>query len=122
MLCWVFASLELARGEKACGEIIGTVCTNKYSEAPPHSAPLRRPVARNPTLYNRIVMVQIESHSFTQARAAHSYSSSQLSGPPKSVRMKWGYVVLSAGKSVGKHSTDHHEEVLVVLEGEGDCG
>jgi mannose-6-phosphate isomerase-like protein (cupin superfamily) len=43
-----------------------------------------------------------------------------LSGPPESLKMKSGYVVLSPGKSVGKHSTEHHEEVLVVLEGEGE--
>ena len=42
-----------------------------------------------------------------------------LGGPPESVRMKSGYVVLAPGKSVGKHSTEHHEELLVVLQGEG---
>jgi quercetin dioxygenase-like cupin family protein len=42
-----------------------------------------------------------------------------LGGPPESVRMKAGYVVLAPGKSVGKHSTEHHEELLVVLQGEG---
>lgn len=45
---------------------------------------------------------------------------SVLSGPPESVKMKAGYVVLAPGKSVGKHSTGHHEELLVVLEGEGE--
>jgi mannose-6-phosphate isomerase-like protein (cupin superfamily) len=43
-----------------------------------------------------------------------------LKGPPESVNMKSGYVVLSPGKSVGKHSTEHHEELLVVLEGAGE--
>jgi mannose-6-phosphate isomerase-like protein (cupin superfamily) len=34
--------------------------------------------------------------------------------------MRSGLVVLAPGKSVGKHSTDKHEEVLVVLEGTGE--
>jgi len=42
-----------------------------------------------------------------------------LSGPPESVRMKSGYVVLNPKQSVGKHSTGQHEELLVVLEGHG---
>jgi quercetin dioxygenase-like cupin family protein len=34
--------------------------------------------------------------------------------------MKSGYVVLEPGHSVGKHSTEHHEEILIVLEGQGE--
>ena len=34
------------------------------------------------------------------------------------VRMKSGYVVLQPGESVGEHSTEGKEEILVVLEGE----
>jgi mannose-6-phosphate isomerase-like protein (cupin superfamily) len=45
---------------------------------------------------------------------------SVLTGPPESAGMKSGYIVLSPGESVGKHSTGHHEEVLVVLEGAGE--
>jgi len=43
-----------------------------------------------------------------------------LNGPPKSVTMRSGYVLLEPGRSVGKHSTEHHEELLVVLEGQGE--
>lgn len=43
-----------------------------------------------------------------------------LSGPPETVTMKSGYVVLEPGRSVGRHSTEHHEEMLVVLEGRGE--
>ena len=43
-----------------------------------------------------------------------------LTGPPETVTMKSGYVVLAPGRSVGKHSTEHHEELLVVLEGQGE--
>ncbi len=43
-----------------------------------------------------------------------------LTGPPETVTMKSGYVVLEPGRSVGRHSTEHHEEILVVLEGQGE--
>ena len=43
-----------------------------------------------------------------------------LRGPPDSVRMQSGYVVLAPNQSVGKHSTGHHEELLIVLEGQGE--
>ena len=43
-----------------------------------------------------------------------------LSGPPESVSMKSGLVALAPGKSVGQHSTEHNEELLVVLEGQGE--
>ncbi len=43
-----------------------------------------------------------------------------LNGPPESMGMKSGYIVLGPGKSVGKHGTGHHEELLVVLEGAGE--
>ncbi|MFZ4513353.1 MAG: cupin domain-containing protein [Geothrix sp.] len=42
-----------------------------------------------------------------------------LGGPPETVTMRSGLVVLAPGKSVGKHSTGTYEEVLVVLEGAG---
>jgi len=43
-----------------------------------------------------------------------------LSGPPESVNMRSGLVVLAPGKLVGKHSTEQNEELLVVLEGQGE--
>ena len=43
-----------------------------------------------------------------------------LGGPPETVTMKSGLVVLAHGKSVGKHSTGKHEEILVVLSGSGE--
>jgi mannose-6-phosphate isomerase-like protein (cupin superfamily) len=43
-----------------------------------------------------------------------------LSGPPESVTMRSGLVVLAPNKSVGKHSTQQNEELLVVLEGQGE--
>jgi mannose-6-phosphate isomerase-like protein (cupin superfamily) len=58
-------------------------------------------------------------HAKTVALDTQSYKPI-LSGPPESVRMKSGYVVLAPTQSVGKHSTGHHEELLVVLEGQGE--
>jgi mannose-6-phosphate isomerase-like protein (cupin superfamily) len=43
-----------------------------------------------------------------------------LGGPPESVTMRSGLVVLAPNKSVGKHSTGQYEELLVVLEGQGE--
>jgi len=43
-----------------------------------------------------------------------------LAGPPESVTMKSGLEVLAPNKSVGKHSAGQHEELLVVLEGQGE--
>jgi mannose-6-phosphate isomerase-like protein (cupin superfamily)/predicted enzyme related to lactoylglutathione lyase len=42
-----------------------------------------------------------------------------LTGPPASAGLKSGLVVLAPGKSVGKHSTEAHEEMVIVLEGRG---
>jgi mannose-6-phosphate isomerase-like protein (cupin superfamily) len=42
-----------------------------------------------------------------------------LSGPPETVTMKSGLVILEPGQTVGKHSTGAHEEMLVILEGKG---
>jgi len=43
-----------------------------------------------------------------------------LGGPPESVTMRSGYVVLLPSQSVGRHSTESFEEMVVVLEGEGE--
>lgn len=42
-----------------------------------------------------------------------------LSGPPETVTMRSGLVILEPGQTVGKHSTGTHEEILVILEGKG---
>lgn len=43
-----------------------------------------------------------------------------LGGPPETVTMHSGLVVLAPGKSVGIHNTEKYEEVLVILEGQGE--
>ena len=42
-----------------------------------------------------------------------------LGGPPETVAMRSGLVVLGPGKAVGKHDTESYEEIVVVLEGQG---
>lgn len=42
-----------------------------------------------------------------------------LGGPPESVSMRSGKVALQPGETVGKHSTESNEELLIILEGEG---
>ncbi|HTY11409.1 MAG TPA: cupin domain-containing protein [Bacteroidota bacterium] len=43
-----------------------------------------------------------------------------LTGPPGTVTMHSGYMVLAPGKSVGRHSTRGYEEALIVLAGSGE--
>jgi quercetin dioxygenase-like cupin family protein len=43
-----------------------------------------------------------------------------LGGPPETVTMRSGQVVLTPGESIGKHNTEAYEELLVVFEGEGE--
>lgn len=42
-----------------------------------------------------------------------------LGGPPQSVTMRSGKVILQPGESVGEHSTKSNEELIIILEGEG---
>jgi mannose-6-phosphate isomerase-like protein (cupin superfamily) len=43
-----------------------------------------------------------------------------LDGPPESASMRSGYVVLLPSQSVGRHSTEAFEEMVVVFGGEGE--
>jgi mannose-6-phosphate isomerase-like protein (cupin superfamily) len=43
-----------------------------------------------------------------------------LHGPPETVTMRSGYMVLAPLKSVGKHSTKDNEEVIAILSGTGE--
>jgi mannose-6-phosphate isomerase-like protein (cupin superfamily) len=42
-----------------------------------------------------------------------------LRGVPQTAGMRGGFVRLKPGQSVGEHSTQEHEEALVVLQGQG---
>ena len=46
---------------------------------------------------------------------------SLLKGPPRTMGMRSGRVVLNPGESVGEHSTKEHEEIIIVLEGSGEA-
>jgi mannose-6-phosphate isomerase-like protein (cupin superfamily) len=52
---------------------------------------------------------------------AHGPFTRILGGPPQTVSMKSGLVSLEPGNSVGAHSTGDCEEVLLILEGEGEA-
>jgi quercetin dioxygenase-like cupin family protein len=45
---------------------------------------------------------------------------SLLSGPPETLFLKSGYVKLSPGESIGLHSTNGGEEVILPVSGEGE--
>jgi mannose-6-phosphate isomerase-like protein (cupin superfamily) len=42
-----------------------------------------------------------------------------LGGPPDSITMRSGRVVLQPNESIGEHSTNQYEELIVILDGEG---
>ena len=42
-----------------------------------------------------------------------------LGGPPDSISMRSGKILLQPGGLVGRHSTEGNEELLILLEGEG---
>ena len=43
-----------------------------------------------------------------------------LGGPPATVTMRSGQVILAPGSAVGEHSTEGYEEVVIVLAGSGE--
>lgn len=44
----------------------------------------------------------------------------EIMRPPRTVTMRSGLVTLAPGKDVGLHSTEKNEEMLVILEGQGE--
>lgn len=55
-----------------------------------------------------------------QLDAAASEYARVLGGPPETVTMRSGHVVLAPGAAVGAHSTEGYEEVVIVLAGSGE--
>jgi quercetin dioxygenase-like cupin family protein len=43
-----------------------------------------------------------------------------LAGPPETSTMRSGLITLAPGKSVGKHSTENFEELVIILEGQAE--
>jgi len=62
---------------------------------------------------------QAKPHAKVIALAGQAKEQPLLGGPPETVSVRSGFITLQPQQSVGKHSTGQHEEVLVVLEGEG---
>ena len=58
----------------------------------------------------KLVLLDLNAKEYTRV----------LGGPPETMTMRSGLVVLGPGQSVGTHNTEDYEEVLVVLSGEGD--
>ena len=55
-----------------------------------------------------------------QLDAAATEYARVLGGPPETVTMRSGQVVLRPGAAVGEHSTEEYEEVVIVLAGSGE--
>ncbi len=55
-----------------------------------------------------------------QVNALATESAPVLGGPPETVTMRSGSIVLHADKNVGRHSTGGNEEVLFVFSGSGE--
>jgi mannose-6-phosphate isomerase-like protein (cupin superfamily) len=78
------------------------------------------------------VLIGLPQHSYAQKNTIKpepklvaldklSPDSAQVfNGPPETVTMRSGYMVLGPTKSVGRHSTKNNEEAIVVLSGTGE--
>jgi len=66
-----------------------------------------------------LVFAQQKPHAKVIKLVGDSKEQSLLSGPPGTVSMRSGLITLQPRQTVGKHTTGHHEEMLVILEGEG---
>lgn len=58
----------------------------------------------------RVILLPIGDQEYVQL----------LGGPPETLSMRSGLVTLLPGRSVGQHSTENNEEMLVPLEGQGE--
>jgi len=72
---------------------------------------MSKPIAlRKPINQAKVIPLPNGRESYTQI----------LGGPPENTCLRSGCVILEPGKSVGKHSTNEYEELIVPLEGEGE--
>jgi mannose-6-phosphate isomerase-like protein (cupin superfamily) len=92
------------KGWKACSQFVAMVSVAAFALVPVTSfaAGEEKPHAK---------VVKLDS--------AGKHDTLLLSGPPETVTMRSGLVILAPGQTVGKHSTGTHEEMLVILEGKG---
>jgi mannose-6-phosphate isomerase-like protein (cupin superfamily) len=56
--------------------------------------------------------------SFTITKNSNKYT--EILKPPRTITMRSGLVMLEPGQEVGSHSTEKNEEMLVILEGQGE--
>jgi mannose-6-phosphate isomerase-like protein (cupin superfamily) len=91
---------------------------------------------KNNLLFRIIValnlLIVLSHHSYTQKNPMKPIpklitldnlspdSAQVLNGPPETVTMRSGYMVIVPSKSVGRHSTRNNEEAIVVLSGTGE--
>ena len=79
-----------------------------------------------------ILLIALSLHSYAQKNPAKLMpklitldqaspdSAPVLNGPPETVTLRSGYMVLAPLKSVGRHSTKDNEETIVVMAGKGE--
>jgi mannose-6-phosphate isomerase-like protein (cupin superfamily) len=71
-------------------------------------------------LCSSVLLSQEKPHAkVVKLEGAGKHDTVLLGGPPETVTIRSGLVILQPGQTVGKHSTDTREEMLVVLEGKG---
>ena len=63
------------------------------------------------------VVDNLTSFSFTHPKDGNKYT--EILKPPRTVTMRSGLIQLKPGEDVGQHSTKNNEEMLVILEGQG---
>jgi len=71
------------------------------------------------TVSTMLALAQQKPHAKVIKLANEGKEQTLLSGPPDTVSMRSGLITLQPQQTVGKHTTGHHEEMLVILEGEG---
>ncbi len=73
-------------------------------------------------LLSAVVVAQAQPpQALSQALQCAGKDCSLLTGVPQTNGMRSGFVRLKPGESVGAHSTEDHEEALVILHGQGDA-
>lgn len=62
-----------------------------------------------------------QQQPFTRPLECREKDCALLTGSPQTSGMRSGFVRLKPGESVGAHSTENHEETLVILRGKGEA-
>ena len=93
---------------------------------------MKKNIYMSRVLIAQILFIAVSLHSYAQKNPMKLIpklitldqispeSARVLNGPPETVTMHSGYMVLAPSKSVGRHSTRDNEEAIVVLAGTGE--